>query len=357
MAGTDGTARAEHLDLMKGVGILLVVWGHTMEPRSAYIYSFHMPLFFFVSGCLYRERPAGEFFPGKVRRLYLPYALFTVLSWLFYLAVLALEGKNEQFARQVPRILSLVTGTARNGGNDSIWFLPCLLVMNCLFWAVRRLPHPALRAAAIVACSVLGYGLGRLRFQLPFKADVALANMVFFAAGHLAGVWGLAGRAHGLRAWKTAAAALAAEGVHLAALAANLELAGIRKVSVTSNVLGDYFLYHLAALAAIATIGLLAVRVWGLVGLKHLGANSLIVLGTHKPLLYLVRKAAGPLTDGGSLPYQLSATAIVVLTVLPLVGPLNRHLPWVLGRGPRRPGQGGGREQMSGAGHSAGPQL
>ncbi|MCL6613145.1 MAG: hypothetical protein K6U03_00770 [Firmicutes bacterium] len=65
-------------------------------------------------------RPAGDFFLGKIRRLYLPYAFFSVLSWLFYLAVLALEGKNGQFARQVPRIASLVTGTARNGGNERI---------------------------------------------------------------------------------------------------------------------------------------------------------------------------------------------------------------------------------------------
>ncbi|NLG83320.1 MAG: acyltransferase family protein [Firmicutes bacterium] len=340
----DGTARKDYLDLMKGLGILLVVWGHTMVPRSAYIYSFHMPLFFFVSGFLFHERPAGEFFLRKIKGLYVPYAFFTVLSWLFYLAVLALEGKSGQLARQVPRIVSLVTGTARNGGNDSIWFLPCLLVMNCLFWAVRRLPHPALRAAAVAACSGLGYGLGRLRFALPFKVDGARANLVFFALGHLVGKKDLIVKAQGLGPWKAGAAAFALEGLHLVAMKANLKLAGIRKVSVTSNVLGDYFLYHLAALAAVAAIGLLAVRVRGLGGLKYLGANSLLILGTHKPLLYLVRKAAGPLADGGSLPYQLSATALVVLAVLPLIGPLNRHLPWALGRVPADPGRGRGDE-------------
>ena len=47
--------RIEYLDIAKGVGILLVVLGHNdFEVISLFvqrlIYSFHMPLFFFLSG-------------------------------------------------------------------------------------------------------------------------------------------------------------------------------------------------------------------------------------------------------------------------------------------------------------------
>lgn len=37
------------IDTMKGIGIFLVV-GHLMSPRSPFIYSFHMPLFFLLGG-------------------------------------------------------------------------------------------------------------------------------------------------------------------------------------------------------------------------------------------------------------------------------------------------------------------
>lgn len=47
--------RIELIDIMKAVAIFFVIWGHTaLNSESPYyrvvIYSFHMPLFFFLSG-------------------------------------------------------------------------------------------------------------------------------------------------------------------------------------------------------------------------------------------------------------------------------------------------------------------
>jgi fucose 4-O-acetylase-like acetyltransferase len=40
------------LDLMKGVGILLVMFAHIYKGQLTYfIYLFHMPLFFIITGC------------------------------------------------------------------------------------------------------------------------------------------------------------------------------------------------------------------------------------------------------------------------------------------------------------------
>ena len=52
------TKRILAFDLLKGVGILLVILGHIEIPHSlkTVIYSFHMPLFFFVSGCFFNEK-------------------------------------------------------------------------------------------------------------------------------------------------------------------------------------------------------------------------------------------------------------------------------------------------------------
>ena len=38
------------VDIAKGIGILLVVYGHLHNPINTFIYAFHMPLFFFLSG-------------------------------------------------------------------------------------------------------------------------------------------------------------------------------------------------------------------------------------------------------------------------------------------------------------------
>ena len=47
------SGRIDWIDTLKGVAMIFVVWGHcfpTYKGRiKKYIYSFHMPLFFFIS--------------------------------------------------------------------------------------------------------------------------------------------------------------------------------------------------------------------------------------------------------------------------------------------------------------------
>ncbi len=42
------------LDAARGIGILLVLLGHTSPSFGKFIYGFHMPLFFIISGFLYK---------------------------------------------------------------------------------------------------------------------------------------------------------------------------------------------------------------------------------------------------------------------------------------------------------------
>lgn len=45
------------IDVAKGIGIVLVVFAHInfTEPIQFFIYSFHMPLFFIISGVLFTK--------------------------------------------------------------------------------------------------------------------------------------------------------------------------------------------------------------------------------------------------------------------------------------------------------------
>ena len=40
-------------DIMKGVAMLLVMWGHISKLGFDFIYSFHMPVFFILSGLFF----------------------------------------------------------------------------------------------------------------------------------------------------------------------------------------------------------------------------------------------------------------------------------------------------------------
>ena len=56
--------RVTWVDTAKGWGMLAIILSHVMtgHPVSRWLYTFHVPLFFFLSGFLFRaDRPWGDF--------------------------------------------------------------------------------------------------------------------------------------------------------------------------------------------------------------------------------------------------------------------------------------------------------
>lgn len=84
--------RNEAIDIAKGLGIFLVVIGHTISPVSAgnvfwtnvyqILYTFHMPLFFFLSGAvssLIRGENKCQLIKSRIIRLMLPYFVWAII--------------------------------------------------------------------------------------------------------------------------------------------------------------------------------------------------------------------------------------------------------------------------------------
>jgi fucose 4-O-acetylase-like acetyltransferase len=82
-------ARLDAFDILKGIAILLVVLGHSLPSSkigdliSNFIYSFHMPLFFIVSGYFYKTRPLLEQIKKDIFGLLLPYIIFCIVLTIY----------------------------------------------------------------------------------------------------------------------------------------------------------------------------------------------------------------------------------------------------------------------------------
>lgn len=80
--------RLSYVDIAKGIGISLVVLGHTQFPLlRKVIYSFHMPLFFFISGYLCSQKKLElsfkEYLIKVVKNLYVPFLKFSLFYLIF----------------------------------------------------------------------------------------------------------------------------------------------------------------------------------------------------------------------------------------------------------------------------------
>ena len=122
--------RLEYIDIIKGIGIFLVVLGHVTINQTVYhfIYAFHMPLFFIIAGMFLHDKP--QFIRKQAKSLLLPYFSFGLLTYLYWWLV-------ESRFRELPvgetflsQFINLFFPTESQFCNVVLWFLPCLFLSN-----------------------------------------------------------------------------------------------------------------------------------------------------------------------------------------------------------------------------------
>lgn len=79
--------RIEWIDTAKGLGLIFVILGHLHTPYiSSWVYLFHMPLFFFLSGVTFSggKYTFKQFIVKRLKTLVIPYFRIIYLVVLRY---------------------------------------------------------------------------------------------------------------------------------------------------------------------------------------------------------------------------------------------------------------------------------
>lgn len=190
--------RIAWVDNLKAVGIFWVILAHhNINPKmTQYIYSFHMPLFFLLSGYLLdidRYTNINTFIQKKLRTLILPYFVFAFTSYLFWLLVVRnLSIRGTALSTPVLKsFLGIFYSVGTEGWNiplgTPLWFLTCLFVVEILFWYVYKISaNISVLKTMILIFSITGYlGSVFMPFRLPWNIDVALTAVTFYGTGFI----------------------------------------------------------------------------------------------------------------------------------------------------------------------------
>ena len=137
--------RHDYIDAAKGIGILFVVFAHVNYTPSllTIIYSYHMPLFFIMSGMLFNRGNYPNFrafIKRKLQTLICPYVLFYILAILFSLAVgivANIEGINIRELGQQFLQIFINQGSGKII-NSPLWFIPCLFVIEIMYFFISK---------------------------------------------------------------------------------------------------------------------------------------------------------------------------------------------------------------------------
>ena len=289
--------RKRWLDVVKGIGIILVIIGHCKRPDIIlkYIQAFHMPLFFIVAGYLFSKKSS---FPGLIKRkskaLLKPYLIYGVLNlviWMIYLAVK--KGVNDELFKTGFRyVIGLVysRGTWYWMPNCSpIWFLTAMFISVILFNYIvkfKDLYQYILTALSFLAACVICYtGL----FKLPWNVDTALWALLYMLVGYKLKQIDFQSAVTSRKAlWSVISFAMLVVG-SFAALLNDIEF-----VSMDSIEMGNVLLMLLSTLLIPISLIIFVIlfipenRV-----LEIYGRNTVIILGTN----YLVNKTVYILWD------------------------------------------------------------
>lgn len=125
-------ARIAWVDAMKGVAIICVVIGHSIGVRVGllhkFLYCWHIPIFFFLSGYVYVAN-GWRGLAKKCDRILVPYALYSAA-----LAVLATHPRFDGAGYWIDILLG--------NGIFVTWFLGCSFAVEVFGALVSRLKHP-----------------------------------------------------------------------------------------------------------------------------------------------------------------------------------------------------------------------
>lgn len=192
--------RLTYIDVMRGFAIFFIVYGHSivhsLNSHIAFniVYSFHVPLFFVISGLTFSSinKRFFSFLKNKFLRILIPYfiwsLLFLIPYYLFGKSVGESFGNTGSFniLENLYNILYGVGASSALKQNTPLWFLPALFSMEIIFYFICKLKgkkNHFIIMLFLFLVSMFSYKF--ISLILPFGLNTFLNLGIFFYFGYL----------------------------------------------------------------------------------------------------------------------------------------------------------------------------
>ena len=193
--------RNELLDIMRGIGIILVVFGHAIVPEIRnnsgvykniyeYIYLFHMPLFFFISGYVFeinknKYNSKKKFLIRKAKLLIIPYLFFSLMSYAVILTCLNLNNIKDILINNGYKVYGIKRTIIQillcyNNIDKHIWYIYVLFFVFCINIFCKEKGY---------FCCIMSIGIWifiqvfHINEYIPATLEQLLKGLMFFTIG------------------------------------------------------------------------------------------------------------------------------------------------------------------------------
>jgi acyltransferase len=332
MRNQSSSARLHWLDALRGFCMILVMLGHCdiWPGLIKYIYSFHIPIFFLLSGMVFKpaKYPSwNSIVKDKALSLLIPYFFFNMLMFsVWYL-------NNRILTTTSVRIREVLFGALYANAKvykvivGATWFLPTLFFITLLFYLCYRLSKGGWKLAVmILVLGVLGYASSIITGDfkhLPWHVNTALTAIVFFYLGYLLMQHFEKVKKPFDKEWNWVLIILL--------LGAGFLLQYLnRRISMATNSYGSPMFFYLSASCSIAALILLSLKLPKLPLLSYIGQNTMVYLGMHMSFIKTAQILFPVFKKDPWAAFVLGL--MLVFAILPFCALFNKVCPFLVGK-------------------------
>ena len=171
------------ISICKGIGICLVVLGHSqLEILSKYIFWFHMPFFFISAGYLFSNTYSlMDLIKKRSKRMLVPYFSFGVLT----LIIVQTQSYN---LNEIPLYIeNILLGGRRLGYFYGIYWFPTTLFLTIIVFATLR--RVIKNDVIVISLVIVSYTLSHLyvannELKVYWSLDTVSISIFYFAVGY-----------------------------------------------------------------------------------------------------------------------------------------------------------------------------
>lgn len=300
-----GGARLSCLDIAKGFGIICVVLGHTIPfcPLYYWMYGFHVPLFFVISGmvCNYDKYCFKCFLYKRIKTLAIPFFFWHVLQMI---------------------LVGIVRGCGQNS-LKAVWFILILFMVEVFFYFLYkwlgRFTFFTIPISLIFALIFEDYNI-----RVPYRLATIPAGLFFFGIGYC-----YKESIKKSLKWISESKKNSVPWIIVLFTVSLIRVFLAHKTELASNsfVFSDYVI----SLSGVGFVLFSACVIGRLRILEYYGRNTLVILGTHVLVIIATVDLLEPLISNHWV-FKTTQLLMIWSVSVVVIEIVNKYLPWAAGK-------------------------
>lgn len=187
MERNKAVSRMPEIDVLKSFGIILMIMGHQLygEGLDHWLNAFHMPMFFIISGYLYKKPDhIGKTICRKEKNLLIPY-----LSFAFFHMAISCVLKLREGISVVSSIKNYCYHIFLYNHEGmpicgAIWFLTALFFLDVIYYLIDLIKNDYCKLGTVIGLSAIGVLIPFFGYRLPLSLDVSLMGTGLYYIGN-----------------------------------------------------------------------------------------------------------------------------------------------------------------------------